>query len=85
MCSLSGHFLEKDKILAFSGTAQILAFFALFEEDMNGNGIDDQNNDIIIDELQDILEEHVDNDNTTKLLIFPVYYNRKSSFWLSEK
>ena len=30
---------------------------------MTGNGIDDQYNDNIIDEPQDILEEHVDNDN----------------------
>ena len=63
MCSLSGHFLEKDKILAFSGTAQILAFFALFEEDMNGNGHDDQNNDDIIVEPQDILEDDDNNIN----------------------
>ena len=63
MCSLSGHFLEKAKILAFSRTAQILAFFALFEEDMNGNGIDDQNNDDIIVEPQDILEDDDDNIN----------------------
>ena len=37
--------------------------FALFEEDMTGNGIDDQNNYNIIDEPQGKLEEHVDNDN----------------------
>ena len=53
------------KILAFSRKAKILAFFALFEEDMNGNGIDDQNNDDIIDEPQDILEEDVEDDYDT--------------------
>ena len=31
---------------------------ALLEEDITGNGIYDQNNDDIIDEPEDILEEH---------------------------
>ena len=45
-------------------------FFALFEEDMNRNGIDDQNIDDIIDEAQDILEEDVEDadDNNNELV-----------------
>ena len=59
--------------MAFFRKAKILAFFALFEEDMNGNGIDDQNNDDIIDEPQDILEEDVEDDvdnNNNNILAF---------------
>ena len=39
---------------------------------MNGNGIDDQNNDDIIDEPQDRLEEDVEDDdvNNTEVHIF---------------
>ena len=55
-------FLEKVKILAYFRKAKILAFFALFEEDMNRSGIDDQNNDDIVDEPQDILEEDVEDE-----------------------
>ena len=43
---------------------------------MNRNGIDDQNNDDIIDEPQDILEKRVDNSNKDgddmKLVVFPI-------------
>ena len=46
-------------ILAFSRKAKILAFLALFKEDMTRNGIDDQDNDDIINEPKDILEEDV--------------------------
>ena len=51
----------------------MLAFFALFEEDMNRSAIDDQNNDNI-NEPQDILEEDVEADKeiTMKLFIYPV-------------
>ena len=49
--------------MAFSRKAKILAFFALFEEDINRNGIDDQNNDDIIVKTQDILEDDDDNIN----------------------
>ena len=46
-----------------------MTFFARFEKDMNRNGIEDQNNDIIIDEPQDILEEDVeyDDDNNNEV------------------
>ena len=59
-------------------------FYALFEEDMNRNGIVEQNNDNIIDEPQDILEEDVEGVMTinNKLFIFPVYYDKKPNFWL---
>ena len=49
--------------MAFFRKAKILAFFALFEEDMNRSAIDDQNNDNIVDETQDILEEDVEDDD----------------------
>ena len=38
-------------------------YFALFEEDLNRNGIDDQNNVDINDEPKDILEDDDDNNN----------------------
>ena len=50
--------------MAFSRKAKISTFFALFEEDMNRNGIDDQNNYNIIDESQDIIKEDDDDNNT---------------------
>ena len=58
--------------MAFSGTSQNIGFFqksqnigffALFDEDMNRNGIDDQNNDDIINEPKDILKEDVEDDD----------------------
>ena len=59
-------FLKKNtELVAFSRKAKILASFALFEEDMNRNGIEDQNNDNVIDEPQDILEEDVEDDYDT--------------------
>ena len=64
-------FLKKNtKLVAFSRKAKILASFALFEEDMNRTGIDDQTNDNIIDEPKDILEEDVedDDDNNNELV-----------------
>ena len=68
--------------------SNILAFFALFEEDMNRNGFNDQNNDNIIDQPQNILEEDVEDDddnNNEVVLIFPLYYNKKPNFWLFKK
>ena len=38
-----------------------IAFIALFEEEITWNGIDDQNNDNIIDESQDMLKEQSNN------------------------
>ena len=38
-------------------------FFLKSQKEMNRNGIDDQNNDNIIDEPQDILEEGVEDDD----------------------
>ena len=35
---------------------------------MTGNDITDQNNDNMVDEHQDILEEHVDNDNNNEVV-----------------
>ena len=49
--------------MAFFRKAKILAFFALFEEDMNRSAIDDQNNDDIVDETKHILEEDVEGDD----------------------
>jgi len=42
---------KKNNIFAFYGKSQNIGFFALIEENMNRNGIDDQNNDDIIDIL----------------------------------
>ena len=62
-------FLKKNtKLVAFSRKAKILASFALFEEDMNRTGIDDQTNDNIIDEPKDILEEDVEDDDDNNLI-----------------
>ena len=51
---------------------------------MNWNGIDDQNNDNIIDEPEDILKEDVedDDDKNNELFIYPVIYDKKPNFWL---
>ena len=52
---------------------------------MDSNGIDDQNNNDIIDEPQDILEEYVENgvDNNNEVVhISPVYYDKKPIIWL---
>ena len=62
-------FLNKNhQPLAFSRKAKILASFALFEEDMNRTGIDDQTNDNIIDEPKEILEEDVEDDDDNNLI-----------------
>ena len=65
---------KKTKLVAFSRKAKILASFALFEEDMNRTGIDDQTNDNIIDEPKDILEEDVEDDDNND--------DKKPNFWL---
>ena len=50
---------------------------------MDSNGIDDQNNNDIIDEPQDILEEYVEDGVDNEVVhISPVYYDKKPIFWL---
>ena len=50
-------------ILSFYLKEEEKMFFLKSQKEMNRNGIDDQNNDNIIDEPQDILEEGVEDDD----------------------
>ena len=59
------YFDLKSNIWLFTGKSQNIGFFALFEENMNRSGIDDQNNDNIDDKTQDILAENVEDDDDT--------------------
>ena len=63
-CQYLSSFRKKPKYWGFFlQKSQNVGFFALFEEDMNRNGIDDQNDANIIDEPQDLLEEDVEDDD----------------------
>ena len=60
---------KKPKYWLFQ-TSQVIVFVALFDEDMNRNGIDDQNKDNIFNGTLDILEEDDDNDNNEVVNIY---------------
>ena len=47
--------------------------FALFEVDMNINGIDDQNKDAIFNEPKDLLEENVEDDDDSNNEVVHIY------------